>query len=317
MQSGGSILPKNVKLRKKVGTVLKRIAAIATVLLAAALLLGGCGSPFARAPAETVDPYAGMVQVESGFGTPMWVKLHEELERSPFLGWSPGDPLPEGCEVAAGVDVSEHQGEIDWAAAAADGVEFAVIRAGYRGYGEQGRLVADAFFRQNMDGALAAGLPVGVYFFSQAVTPEEAEEEAEFLLDLLAEYGPARVALPVFFDWEDISHDTARTDGTDGETVTQCAEAFCARVREAGYAPGIYAYRYLAYFNYDLPRLRDAALWVGALGGASDFYYAHAFWQHSVAEGIRGITGAVDRDLRLILPETTQEEATEETEHEA
>ena len=70
-------------------------------------------------------------------------------------------------------------------------------------------------------------------------------------------------------------------------------------------------------FSYDLPRLRDTALWVGALGGASDFYYAHAFWQHSVAEGVRGITGAVDRDLRLILPETTQEEATEGNESEA
>ena len=311
MQKNGLMMPKNVKMRKKVGTVLKRIAVIAAVLLAAALLLGGCGSPFARAPAETVDPYAGMVQVESGFGTQMWVKLREELRRSPFLGWAPGDALPEGCETETGVDVSEHQGEIDWAAAARE-LDFAVIRAGYRGYGERGTLVEDAFFRKNMDGALAAGLDVGVYFFSQAVTPEEAEEEADFLLAMLEPYGPARVALPVFFDWEDISHDTARTDGTDGETVTACAAAFCARIAAAGYTPGIYAYRYLAYFSYDLPRLSSASLWIGALGESSDFYYAHEFWQYRVAEGVKGIRGDVDRDIRLILPEPTQEETAKE-----
>lgn len=272
-----------------------------------AALLAACGSPFARVPAATVDPYAGMVQVESGFGTKMWVQRYDELEESPFLGWSRLQAVPEGCAVRMGVDVSEHQGTIDWAAAKADGVEFAIIRAGYRGYGEAGRLVEDSCFRTNMDGALAAGVQVGVYFFSQAVTPEEAVKEAEYLLELLADWPAEALALPVFFDWEDISHDTARTDGLDGETITACAIAFTERVAEAGYTPGIYAYRYLAYFNYDLPRLTDCALWVGALGAESDFYYAHAFWQNAVAEGIRGIEGPVDRDFWFTLPEPAPE----------
>ena len=278
----------------------KTSATVAASILALALLLSGCGSPFARAPAATVDPYAGMVQVESGFGTKMWVKELEELEVSPFLGWSRLAAVPEGYAVSTGVDVSEHQGEIDWDAVAADGIDFAIIRAGYRGYGEKGTLVTDAFFAQNIAGALAAGLQVGLYFFSQAVTPGEAAAEADYLLDLLrgeTPYGPRQVTLPVFYDWEDISHDTARTDGLDGETITQCAEAFCARMEEAGYRTGIYAYRYLAYFNYDLPRLGERALWIGALGAESDFYYAHAFWQNAVAEGIRGISGPVDRDF--------------------
>ena len=293
----------------------KRKAAAAVVIsLLLAALLAGCGSPFARTPAETVDPYAGMVQVESGFGTQMWVKLHEELEKSPFFGWSRLDPVPEGCTVQTGVDVSEHQGEIDWTAAAKD-LDFAILRAGYRGYGARGTLVTDATFAQNLAGALGAGLDVGVYFFSQAVTEEEAVEEADYLLALLAELGaaPEKLALPVFFDWEDIGHDEARTDGLDGETVTACAAAFCARVREAGYQPGIYAYRYLAYFTYDLPRFSDVALWVGALGAESDFYYAHAFWQNAVTEGVRGISGAVDRDYRFTWPEEPAEEAAEET----
>ncbi len=300
--------------RKKVDAALKKKPLRLAAAVFAVLLLAGCGSPFARAPVATVDPYAGMVQVESGFGTKMWVKRHEELNESAFLGWSRLAEVPEGYAVSAGVDVSEHQGEIDWAAAAADGVSFAIIRAGFRGYGERGALKEDAYFRNNMDGALAAGLDVGVYFFSQAVNEEEAAEEAEFLLALLEDYAPAQVALPVFFDWEDISHDEARTDGLDGETVTACAAAFCARVEEAGYRPGIYAYRYLAYFSYDLPRLRDAALWVGALGASSDFYYDHEIWQNAVTEGVRGINGAVDRDFwfrRLEPPEAETEEAPE------
>ncbi len=277
---------------------MKRNAVIViTNLLLAALGLTGCGNPFARAPAETADPYAGMVEVESGFGAKMWVKRHEDLPVSPFLGWSRLQAIPDGYTVAAGVDVSEHQGEIDWAAAAADGVDFAIIRAGYRGYGVRGTLVEDPFFHKNLAGALDAGLDVGVYFFSQAVTAAEAEEEAAFLLELLEDFPPERVALPVFFDWEDISHDEARTDGLDGGTVTACAEAFCRAVEAAGYRAGIYAYRYLAYFSYDLPRLREWPLWIGALGAESDFYYAHAVWQNAVMEGVRGIEGPVDRDF--------------------
>ena len=277
---------------------LRRTRQKAIIVLAAvlALLLTACGSPFARVPAATADPYAGMVEVESGFGTKMWVVRHEELAESPFLGWTDLEAVPEGYAVSAGIDVSEHQGEIDWAKAAASGVDFAILRAGYRGYGEAGRLVEDPRFRANMAGALAARVPVGVYFFSQAVTPEEAAEEAEFLLSLLSDWAPEKLSLPVFYDWEDISHDTARTDGLDGETVTACAIAFCERVAAAGYTPGIYAYRYLAYFSYDLPRLAAYPLWVGALSGESDFYYAHAFWQNAVVDGIGGISGPVDRD---------------------
>ena len=282
------------RTERKIKIALLALAALALALLAA------CGSPFARIPAATVDPYAGMVQVESGFGTKMWVQRYDELAESAFLGWSRLQAVPEGYSVEMGVDVSEHQGEIDWAAVKKAGVDFAILRAGYRGYGESGRLVEDACFRENLRGALAAGIPVGVYFFSQAVTPEEAEEEADFLLGLLADSSREEIALPVFFDWEDISHDEARTDGLDGETITACAIAFCERVAAAGYTPGLYAYRYLAYFNYDLPRLANYPLWVGALGAESDFYYAHEFWQNAVAEGVSGISGPVDRNFRFV-----------------
>ena len=242
------------------------------------------------------------MQVESGYGVKMWVR---ELEGVPVSGFTAEDFGEDGAylgtdyRVTRGIDVSEHQGEIDWEAVAASGVEFAMIRAGYRGYGEAGTLREDLFFQANMDGALANGIAVGVYFFSQALNAEEAAEEAAFLLELLEPYGPGALALPVYFDWEDITHDTARTNGLDGETITDCALAFTDAMETAGYAAGVYAYRYLGYFQYDLTRLAGLSLWIGAVGDWPDFYYAHELWQYSIEGDLPGIDGNVDLDLRF------------------
>lgn len=267
---------------------------------ALSLLLSGCGhaAPGVSAPEPTIDPYAGMVEVSSGYGTTMWVKEYEELEVNPFLGL---DEAPEGYRAYAGIDVSEHQGVIDWAALCGAGkIDFAILRAGYRGYGAEGKLCRDAQFQENMSGTVENGLPVGVYFFSQAVSVEEAEEEAEYLLEILSVYSPETFALPIFYDWEDISNDTARTDDVDSATVTDCAVAFCEKIKAAGYTPGVYAYRYFAYYGYDLPRISEYSLWIGALGSEPDFYYAHDFWQFSVEETLPGIEGNVDADVWFV-----------------
>ena len=286
---------------------MKRLS-VPILILSLVLLLTGCGDTILR-PRETVDPYAGMVQVESGFGIKMWV---DELEGVPVNDLKPEDfsaagrYIGDGYTVTRGVDVSEHQGAIDWAAASQD-VDFAILRAGYRGYGERGLLRTDEQFEPNITGALAQGVAAGIYFFSQAVSPEEAEEEADYLLALMEPYGPEKVTLPVYYDWEDIAHDTARTDGMDGETVTACALAFCARVAEAGYRTGIYAYRYLGYFSYDLRKLTEQSLWIGAIGSYPDFYYAHEIWQYSSEGNIHGIEGPVDLDLRFQRKEAQAE----------
>ena len=120
-----------------------------------------------------------------------------------------------------GIDVSAHQQEIDWQAVAASGVEFAILRVGYRGYTE-GSIQEDAYFQQNLDGAIDAGLEVGVYFFSQAVDEQEAREEAQFVLDHISGY---QLAYPVFFDWEKIVAD-ARSDEMDLATLTAVTDAF-------------------------------------------------------------------------------------------
>ena len=128
---------------------------------------------------------------------------------------------------SVGVDVSSHQQEIDWELVAANGVEFAMIRVGYRGYTE-GEIQPDDYFTQNIEGALAAGLDVGVYFFSQALDEKEAIDEANFVLESIKDYP---LSYPVIFDWEDIQAD-ARTDGMDSVQLTKNALAFCSAIEK-------------------------------------------------------------------------------------
>ena len=116
-------------------------------------------------------------------------------------------------------------------------------------YYGNGELYTDDNFIKNIEGAKAAGLRVGAYFFSQAITADEAKAEAKFVLDLL---DGRELDLPVFFDWERISGDDARTDGLDNETLTDCAVAFCETIKAAGYEPGVYIYNDTGYYGYDL-----------------------------------------------------------------
>ena len=280
------------------------------ILIACLFLLSGCGSSvFSGRPVATADPYAGMVQVESGYGTKVGVKKYDDVPVNPLREADlegQTEAVDENgviYDLEIGIDVSEHQQEIDWETVAEDPPAFVIVRAGYRGYGEAGRLLEDACFSVNMDGALSHGIPVGVYFFSQAVSVEEAEEEAEFLLSLLRDYPPEVLRLPVFFDWEDISFDAARTDGLDGETLTDCAEAFCGKLAGAGYTAGVYTYRTLAYYRYDLSRISKYPLWIGALGNCPDFYYALDIWQCSIEGEVPGIEVPVDLDV-IFVPRT-------------
>ena len=192
-----------------------------------------------------------------------------------------------------GVDVSVYQGEIDWQAVASSGVEFAMIRVGYRGY-SQGGLQLDERFQENMDGALAAGLDVGVYFFSQATSVLEAEEEADFVLSAIRGYP---IKYPVVFDWEFIDGAEARTDGMDGETMTQCAAAFCELVSVAGYTPMIYFNQELGYLFYQLDQLDASQFWLAEYDAKPDFFYDFEMWQYTHTGVVPGIQGNVDLNL--------------------
>jgi GH25 family lysozyme M1 (1,4-beta-N-acetylmuramidase) len=232
----------------------------------------------------------------------MEVKLYKKL---PAMDVNPADFYRDGEFLAyagddrtalRGIDVSSYQGEIDWEAVRADGVEFAIIRAGRRGYTEGG-LKEDATFRQNFEGAKAAGLKIGVYFFSQAITVDEAAEEADFVLELL---DGAALDFPITFEWERINDDVARTDAITGTAPTDFALAFCDKITQAGYEPMIYFTRSMSYFEHDLERLAGIKFWSGSPGDTPDFYYDHYMWQYSLTGKVAGIDGDVDLDLCFV-----------------
>lgn len=200
----------------------------------------------------------------------------------------------DSCTSLVGIDVSVHQGDIDWQQVADSGIQFAMIRVGFRGYGTDGTLNADTSFETNIQGALDAGLQVGVYFFSQATTEAEVQEEAQFVLDAIKGYN---VTMPVAFDWEHIDSETARTNGLSEDTLTNLAALFCSTVSQAGYQPMVYFYQNLAYVTYDLGQLTDNWFWLSEYTDVPDFYYSFRMWQYSNVGTVAGIDGNVDMDL--------------------
>lgn len=197
-------------------------------------------------------------------------------------------------EAVAGIDVSTFQGDIDWDAVAADGIEFAMVRVGYRGIGD-GLIDEDVKARANIEGALAAGLDVGVYFFSQAITPQEAAREAAFVISYIEPYD---ITMPVVFDWEHVDNPKARTSGIyDRELLTECALTFAQMVETAGYEPMIYFNSYQSRELLDLQRLKDYRFWLALYDSPMNFPWQIDMWQYSDHGTVAGIRGNVDLNL--------------------
>lgn len=195
-----------------------------------------------------------------------------------------------------GIDVSYHQGQIDWESVAADGIDFAMLRVGYRGY-EIGALNTDTQFHNYINGALDAGLDVGVYFFSQALNTEEAVEEANFVMEQIQRYD---VTLPVVFDWEIAESDTARTNEAAPYTVTECAAAFCDTIADGGYTPMIYGNLKFSLFKLDMSKLSDYGFWYAEYkNGYNEPEYPYDFqiWQYASDGRVNGIDGDVDLNI--------------------
>ena len=192
--------------------------------------------------------------------------------------------------VRYGIDVSWHQGAIDWAKVAAAGIDFAIIRCGYRG-SATGNLNVDDRFEENIRGALENGIEVGVYFFSQALNEQEAKEELDFTLDLIRGWN---VTMPVVFDWEQYG---SRTQSPDWNKVTDCIVAFCDGVAEAGYIPMTYFNPSMAYLHLDLPRLQRFPKWLAHYVDVTDYCYDFQMWQYGSSGTVDGISGRVDMDI--------------------
>lgn len=195
-----------------------------------------------------------------------------------------------------GIDVSEHQGNIDWAQVKAAGVEFAYIRLGYRTY-DLGNLKEDSCFEYNIQEALANGLEVGVYFFSQASNVDEAIEEASFVVERINNY---EIALPVAFDMEEVSGANDRVSHLSVPEVTEISDAFCTIIENYGYDSIIYTNPYWAEYKLDLSKLLTRKLWLAHYTGDTLFPYRVEIWQYSESGTVDGIGENVDLNIMYL-----------------
>ncbi len=191
------------------------------------------------------------------------------------------------------LDVSQFQGDVDWQAVAGYGIKKVMLRAGYRGY-ESGKLMEDEKFRQNIEGALEAGIEVGVYFFSQAISEAEGREEAAMVLDLIAPY---QVTLPVAIDVEPLWKNKARGDSISREQRTAATLAFLQTVEAAGYQPMIYGALYGIFEMLDFDRIKHYPIWFAFYEDYPYYPYTLQAWQYSEGGGIPGIGTTVDLNL--------------------
>ncbi|MDO4566010.1 MAG: glycoside hydrolase family 25 protein [Oscillospiraceae bacterium] len=201
--------------------------------------------------------------------------------------------MPDGSEALAGIDVSVFQGDIDWAAVRAAGIDFAIIRAGLRGY-ESGTVFEDENLETNLKGATEAGMPIGVYFYSQAATEAEAVEEAEFVLERIEGY---EISWPVVFDMEEVNSSTSRTLALSAAQKTDIAIAFCERVKQAGYTPMIYGNMRWFAENMELDRLEDYDKWFAQYFSRPHYPYEYTIWQYTHTGAVDGISGNVDLNI--------------------
>ena len=192
---------------------------------------------------------------------------------------------------ARGIDVSKFQGNIDWNAVKADGITFAIIRCGYRGYGT-GALVEDSTYRKNIQGAINAGLKVGVYFYSQAINEAEAVEEASMVLSLVSGYS---LPLGVYYDTESVAG--GRANAISANERTACAVAFCETIRNAGYKAGVYSYASWFYNALNFANISKYNTWIAQYRDTLSFNYKYNIWQYTGSGRVNGISTAVDMNI--------------------
>ncbi len=244
------------------------------------------------------------VILSAGTGERLYLARYERIENHTY-DWSgltkeDGDfrylKDAEGNVISKlGIDVSKHQGEIDWSQVAEAGIEFAFVRVGYRG-SREGALYVDEYKDVNLQGAIDNGIPVGVYFYSQAITIEEAIAEADLVLEAIQGYD---ITYPVVFDTEYYESELGRGNATSREERTAIAKAFCERIEEAGYQPMVYASTRWSIMNINRDELAKYPFWFAYYGDNVSYRYDFEIWQYSASGTVPGISG--DCDMNLLL----------------
>lgn len=286
---------------------------ITCLLIASAMLLSaalcGCSEESSSSSSQaataatdtTVKTTGNKIHINDSTLGEIWITELEgvpvnKLDNNGFTADSTLKYYSENGKAASseGIDVSSYSGNIDWKKVKESGIDFAMIRVGGRGYGETGEMYTDERALEYINGAKSEGIKVGAYFFSQAITTEEAVEEADYVKTVL---GDIKLDYPVAYDWEIIKDDDARTDSVSANQATECARAFCDRIKELGYTPILYSPSRELYFKYDLSRLADIDIWYCEYANAPTFYYEFSMWQYSATGTIDGIEGAVDLNI--------------------
>lgn len=192
-----------------------------------------------------------------------------------------------------GVDVSKHQGNINWSKVAATGIQYAMVRIGYRGYGN-GAIVLDEYYNANMTGATTNGMDVGVYFYSQAINYDEGVEEANFVLSNLGNYN---VTYPIVYDTEDANDTEARTYNISAEDRGQALRGFCDTIKAAGYQPMVYSNKNWLVLDMDIEDVKDYPLWYAQYSEVPDFPYNFTMWQYTSDAQVDGISTGADLNI--------------------
>lgn len=203
----------------------------------------------------------------------------------------------DGKQIKYGVDVSKYNGSIDWKAVKENGIDYAMIRVGYRSYGSNSKLYKDPNFEQNVEGALNAGLKVGVYIFSQAITEAEANEEADFVVQQIKGYN---ITLPVAMDYEYASNGSGLTGrlyqaGLSTDKATNICKEFCNSVKAKGYTPIVYANKNMLQNHLNAGELSSRyMIWLANYTTETDYSGSYNVWQYSSKGRVPGIDGNVD-----------------------
>lgn len=197
-----------------------------------------------------------------------------------------------------GIDLSYHNDMVDWDKLATSGIEFVMLRCGYRGYTEGG-LIVDDKFKEYAQEANRVGINLGVYFYTQAITVEEAVEEADFVIDLIKDYS---IQYPVGWDTEYLNEEKARTNTTeiDKDLRSQMAIAFCERIKEEGYYPVIYVSENWMRRNMNAEMISSYDIWAAQYQPQNDFLYDFAIWQYTESGSVMGINQEIDLDISMV-----------------
>ena len=195
-----------------------------------------------------------------------------------------------------GIDVSAFQGDIDWSKVKASGIDFAILRLGYRGYGKEGRMVEDEYIQKNLEETTELGIPIGAYFFSQALNIKEVEEEIAFMLEILGDY---QLDLPIILDWEIPGVDNPRTKNMDARTLTEIQRYFCQTMTEKGYDPMIYFNWHQSDHLLYLSELEDYPFWLALYQDRMTYPWKVEMWQYSDKGRVPGIAGDVDMNVYM------------------